>query len=208
MQVSRRIQSGLIEPMNAPPLILASASPRRSQLLHDITPRFEVIPSKVEEIHNEQFTAAELSQVNAYRKARSVSKRFPDAVILGVDTLVTMGGRIFGKPLTHGEAASFLMQLQGNTHEVVSGVCLIFLRGHKQLIFAERTFVTFKKLSEREIKNYLSLINPLDKAGGYAIQEHGHQIVAQTRGSYSNVVGLPLEKLKTALEGFLLPQTS
>jgi septum formation protein len=181
------------------PIILASASPRRSELLRTIEMEFQVVPSDAEEVHNEDLTATEISQLNAYRKARAVAKKFPDALVLGADTLVYLGTTLFGKPADLADARRMLAELQGRTHEVVTGVCLLHLRGHRQKIFADSTDVTFRELSAREIADYLLLINPLDKAGAYAIQEHGGQIVEKISGSLSNVIGLPLEKLGAEL---------
>jgi septum formation protein len=186
--------------MSAQKLILASASPRRSELLKQLAMPFKSIPSQVEEVHNEQLTAAEIAQVNAYRKARAISKKYPDELILGVDTVVALGARVYGKPRDMEEAQRFLHELQGKTHEVVTGVCLIHLRSHQQTIFCDRTFVTFKRLTIAQICDYLKRINPLDKAGGYAIQDHGHEIIESITGSYTNVVGLPLEKLRHSME--------
>lgn len=190
--------------MNLPTLILASTSPRRSELLQQLNLEFEVIPSDAIEIHNEQLTAGELSQINAYRKARAVSKKFPDALVIGMDTLVALDTKLFGKPADLKEARLMLEELQGKTHEVVTGVCLIHLRSHRQKLFAERTHVTFRSLDSHEIQHYQSKINPLDKAGAYAIQEHGDDIVRSISGSFSNVVGLPLERLTRELHEFEL----
>ncbi|MEO7297050.1 MAG: Maf family protein [Verrucomicrobiota bacterium] len=192
--------------MNLPTLILASASPRRSELLRQLDVDFQIIPSDSEEIHNEHLTAAELAQINAYRKARSVSKKFPDSLVLGVDTLVSQGSRLYGKPKDAADARRMLEELQSGTHEVVTGVCLIHLRMHRQRIFAQRTEVTFRSLSSEQIEHYHSKINPLDKAGGYAIQEHGDDIVRHISGSFSNVVGLPLERLSDELHLFVTEQ--
>jgi septum formation protein len=182
-------------------LILASASPRRVELLRQITPDFEVVPSAASEIHNEQLTAWEMAQVNAYRKARAVAKQFPDAVVIGADTLVYLDrdAKLFGKPATRAEAERMLGELQGQIHAVITGVCLLQLRQHRQCVFAEWTDVRFHALTPAQIRDYLDLMNPLDKAGGYAIQEHGERLVAEISGSYSNVVGLPLERLREAL---------
>lgn len=190
--------------MNLPTLILASASPRRLELLRLTGLEFQAIPSDAEEIHNEQMTAAELSQINAYRKARTVSKKYPDALVIGMDTLVVLGTKLYGKPKDVTDAGRMLEELQGRTHEVVTGSCLIHLRSHRQKLFAERTTVTFRSLSAKEIAHYHAKINPLDKAGAYAIQEHGDDIVRNISGSFSNVVGLPLERLSEELAGFEL----
>jgi septum formation protein len=187
----------------APKLILASASPRRSELLRQLRPRFEIVASDAPEIHPQNLSAGELAQLNAYRKARAVSKKFPDAVVLGVDTLVSADGRIFGKPGTRAEAGQMLAFLQGRTHQVSTGVCLIHLRGHRQKIFCEQTDVTFRPLTLPQIRRYHKRVSPLDKAGAYAIQEYGGLLVESISGSFSNVVGLPLERLGVELDAFL-----
>ena len=128
-----------------------------------------------------------------------VAKKIPDALVLGADTLVFLDREIFGKPRDLADAQRMLKQLSGRTHQVITGVCLMYLRGHREGIFAVSTDVTFKLLTEEQISHYLSKINPLDKAGAYAIQEFGELIVAEISGSFSNVVGLPLERLKDEL---------
>jgi septum formation protein len=188
--------------MNLPTFILASASPRRADLLRQLDLSFEVLPSAADELHHEQLTAGELCQINAYRKARAVSKKHPDALVMGVDTLVALRTKIFGKPGSLDDARTMLGQLQGKTHHVFTGVCLIRLREHRQRMFSEMTEVTFRSLTPKQIDHYLSRVNPLDKAGAYAIQEHGDDIVRTIHGSFSNVVGLPLERLRDELAVF------
>jgi len=185
--------------MNLPPLILASASPRRAEMLREMGLKFRVVPSEAPEMHHEQLTARELCLINAYHKARAIAKKIPDALVLAADTLVCLETRHFGKPADLAEAERMLAQLQGRTHQVVTGVCLIHLRRHQQRIFADSTNVTFRRLSAKQTRYYLKAINPLDKAGAYAIQEKGDLIVEKISGSYSNVVGLPVERLKTEL---------
>jgi septum formation protein len=185
--------------MKIGPIILASASPRRIELLQQIGVEFAVVKSDVAEKHNEQLTGAELAHINAYRKARAVAKKHPDALVLGADTLVCLGTRLYGKPGTKDEARKMLAELQGKTHQVVTGVCLLELRKHRQRVFSDSTDVTFRKLDKTEIDHYLAKINPLDKAGAYAIQDHGELIVERVDGSFTNVVGLPLERLKDEL---------
>ena len=160
---------------------------------------FTVLISQAAELHTEDLTARELALVNAYRKARFVAKQFPDALVLGADTLVHLGTRLFGKPASAKEADEMLQQLQGQTHQVVTAICLLRLRHHRQSIFAESTSVTFLPLTAEGIQHYLSKVHPLDKAGAYAIQEHGELIVEKISGSYSNVVGLPMERLQDEL---------
>lgn len=187
--------------MKTPSVILASASPRRVELLRQLVAEFEVVPSAAPEVHDEQLTAWEMAQVNAYRKARVVAKKFPDAIVLGADTLVYLDrdAKLFGKPADRKEAERMLSDLQGRVHAVITGVCLLHLRGHRQRVFADWTDVRFHPLTAKQIKDYLALMNPLDKAGAYAIQEHGERIVAEISGSYSNVVGLPVERLRDEL---------
>lgn len=185
--------------------ILASASPRRSELLRQLGLEFRVVPSGDVEIVHESLSAGELAQINAYRKARGVSKKFPDAVTMGVDTVVTLEGKTYGKPANLVEAHRMLSILQGHTHEVVTGVCLIHLRAHRQRLFFEQTSVTFRSLNLEQIHHYHKQINPLDKAGAYAIQEQGDLIIEAISGSFSNVVGLPLERLEEELACFNVP---
>lgn len=182
-----------------PPFILASASPRRAELLGQLKLSFEIAPSDATETYDPQLSPHELCQLNAHRKARTIAKKNPDSLVLGADTLVFLGSEIFGKPRDLKEAHRMLSSLQGRTHQVVTGVSLMQLRTHHEKIFATGTDVTFHPLDADQIREYLSRINPLDKAGSYAIQEHGEKIIAKISGSYSNVVGLPLERLREEL---------
>jgi septum formation protein len=204
MSLDSRFAAVYVYPMRAafrdlPPLILASASPRRAELLRQLSPEFKVVPGDVLEVHHDQLTARELSQVNAYRKARAVAKKFPDALVLAADTLVYLDTMLFGKPATLEAAYQMLERLQGRTHQVVTGVCLLHLRKHRQAVFVESTAVTFRPLDAVKIRRYLNRVNPLDKAGAYAIQEEGDLIVEKVVGSYTNVVGLPVERLTAEL---------
>ena len=188
--------------MHLPPVILASRSPRRTDLLRQLELQFEVLPSDIPEIEHEQLSAGELCQVNAYRKARAIAKHHPDALVIGVDTLVALGAKVFGKPSDIDEARRMLKLLQGKTHHVATGVCLLQLRSHHQKVFCEVTEVTFRSLNADDIEHYISKVNTLDKAGAYAIQEHGDDIIRNIHGSFSNVVGLPLERLRNELADF------
>jgi septum formation protein len=185
-----------------PPLILASASPRRAELLRQLKLEFEVVPSDAKEVFDDHLSPLELCQLNAHRKARTVAKKMPDDLVLGADTLVFLDHKIFGKPADKTEAKKMLLQLQGRTHQVVTGVCLIHLRTHDEKIFAVSTDVLFRPLTPEQIDEYLSTINPLDKAGAYAIQENGELVVSEISGSFSNVVGLPIERVESELTGW------
>ncbi|HZO85559.1 MAG TPA: Maf family protein [Verrucomicrobiae bacterium] len=193
-----------------PLLVLASASPRRNQLLRQLGVAFQIVPGEVTEIVSQSMPPAEICQINAYRKARSVAKHYPDAVVLGADTLVCLGRNVFGKPADLNQAFQMLSMLQGQTHEVITAVCLMHLREHRQRTFAVSTTVRFRALRTSEIRHYFALVNPFDKAGAYAIQEQSEMLVDGIEGSLSNVIGLPLERLgeELAAWGFIVEKNS
>ena len=174
-------------------MILASASPRRVELLRSLGVDFEVIPSSAEELHDESLSPSTLCELNAERKAADVANRHAGSVVLGADTLVTLDGRLFGKPRDLAEAKSMLMKLGGTTHQVITGVCLC--DGKRKSIFSDMTEVRFKSLTPEVVDAYISTVSVLDKAGAYGIQERGDLLVEGISGSYSNVVGLPIERL-------------
>jgi len=188
--------------MNLPPLILASASPRRAEWLRQLGLQFQVVPSDAGEFAHEHLSPLELCQLNAHRKARAGAQKFPDALVLAADTLVFLDDAILGKPVDLAEAQRMMERLQGRTHQVVTGVVLIHLRAHREHVFAVSTNVRFRALTAGQIQNYFAKVNPLDKAGAYAIQEHGDLIVEEISGSYSNVVGLPVERLQEELNAW------
>jgi septum formation protein len=191
-----------------PPLILASASPRRVQLLRQIGLAFAVVPAEVAEGAPEFLTPGEMAKMNARRKALEVARTHPQALVLGADTLVCLENQVFGKPASLTEAHQMLSQLAGRTHQVVTGVCLVQRARRQERLFAVATKVTFRALSSAQIQHYLTMINPLDKAGAYAIQEHGDLIVERTEGSLTNVIGLPLERLREELQIWASPPES
>jgi len=191
--------------MQWPELILASASPRRAELLRELGVSFTVAPSNMAELDSDYLTPWELAQLNAHRKARSVAKQNPDALVLGADTVVVLGSAVYGKPLDRDDARRMLSELEGRTHQVVTGVSLIHLRGHRERLLAETTDVRFRSLNSIDIGRYLERIDPLDKAGAYAIQESGELVVEEICGSFTNVVGLPVEKLESELRAWCQP---
>ncbi|RME90059.1 MAG: septum formation protein Maf, partial [Verrucomicrobia bacterium] len=186
-------------PGAVPRLILASASPRRRELLRTLGIPFEVVTAPVEEHLGEQLTGRETALGNAHRKALAVARQFPDCVVLGADTVVCLGAVQFAKPADLDEAARFLQALAGRTHEVITGVCLLQLRPFRRRLFSDTSLVTFKPLNPEQIAAYHARVNPLDKAGAYAIQEEGDRIIERVEGSWSNIVGLPLERLREEL---------
>jgi septum formation protein len=188
------------------PIILASASPRRAELLKLLKVDYQIVPSDADEAAHEHLSPLEICQLNAHRKARAVAKKIPDALVLGADTLVFLDDEILGKPRNLKEAEHMLSRLQGRTHQVVTGVSLIHLRSHRERIFAVSTDVLFHPLDRGQIREYLKKIHPLDKAGAYAIQDSGELIVSEISGSYSNVVGLPIEQLREELAAWDLTE--
>lgn len=192
--------------MKLPPLILASASPRRAELLKLLKVDFQIVPGGVEEVAYEHLSPLEVCQLNAHRKAFAVAKKIPDALVLGADTLVFLDNEILGKPRNLSEARSMLSRLQGRSHQVVTGVSLIHLRKHQERIFAASTDVLFHPLDAAQIREYTTKVHTLDKAGAYAIQESGETLVSEISGSYSNVVGLPVELLREELEAWDKPR--
>jgi septum formation protein len=188
--------------LNSPPLILASASPRRADLLRQSGVDFQIAPADVREIEEKHLSAGETARINAYRKARAAAGKHPDAVVLGADTVVALGAALFGKPSTLGEAEEMLWALQGQTHRVLTGVCVLQLRARRQRIFLDETAVTFHPLTRAQIRRYHAQVNPLDKAGAYGIQEKGELLVKAISGSLTNVIGLPMERLAAELPAF------
>jgi septum formation protein len=191
--------------MNHHRLILASASPRRVALLKQLRLAFEIRLPNVPEMHETHLTPREIVLRNALAKARQVSHENPDALVIGADTVVSLEGEIFGKPDAIPTAVSMLCRLQGRRHQVITGVCLSRLKPYRRALFAVITDVVFKSFDKNQAKIYLQEIDPCDKAGGYAIQEHGSMIIERIEGSYSNVVGLPLERLAAELASWGVP---
>lgn len=180
------------------PIILASSSPRRSELLAAAGVDFEVLTSPAEEIHDATMRPESLCEHNAVLKASAVAETRPDAHVIGADTLVFIDGIPLGKPADMDQAREMLRRLSGRVHQVCTGVCIVHPGGEKD-VFHDLTEVTFRDLDEEAIHVYFSKVNPLDKAGAYGIQEHGDLIVSGIRGSFENVMGLPVEKVVAAL---------
>jgi len=183
-----------------PPLVLASASPRRVQLLRQAGAAFTVAdpgpdrdwPGTADPRHGVRALALD--------KARRIGRERPDSVVIGADTIVVSRGRRFGKPSGPAEAAEMLRRLHGRTHEVWTGLALV--RGGEQRTAAEVTRVQFARLTDAEILAYVRTGEPLDKAGAYAIQGLAIQFVRRIDGDYANVVGLPLGRLRQMLADF------
>ncbi len=180
-------------------LILASASPRRRELLAQLGVPFEVVVAEVTE-HEESSTDPRMMVAhNAALKAEWVAARHRDAIVLGADTTVFIDGHALNKPRDLDEARTMLRRLSGRTHTVFTGLAVRCGRDGLRIDEGVGSNVAFKVLDERTIDDYLSRVHTLDKAGGYAIQEHGELIVERYEGSLTNIVGLPLETTKLIL---------
>jgi len=181
-------------------LILASTSPRRKQLLKEAGYEFEVIEPVLGEIHLHKQPPEIMVEAEAYAKARQVIDQVEDGVVIAADTLIRLGDEVIGKPEDSKGAREILRKLSGSTHWVISGVCVIDAATRDRLIAYDRTKVTMAKMSDAEIEEYVASGQGLDKAGAYAIQESGDKFIKKIEGSFSNVVGLPLEVLDRMLK--------
>jgi septum formation protein len=182
----------------SPRFILASGSPRRRDLLQEAGFAFSIVSPEVDEWHDEGIDLRELTLANARLKADAAALVVAGSLVLAADTLVAIEGTALGKPADLAEAKAMLGRLVGKTHEVCTGVAIRSAEGVEES-FLVVTRVTFLPLIEAEIAAYLALINPLDKAGSYAAQEHGDRIIAHVDGSWTNVVGLPMDETVAAL---------
>lgn len=178
-------------------LVLASASPRRQELLRNAGIPFNVHPASIVEIPNHGEAPLAFAMRMAREKARAVQPKFPESFVLGADTVVVIDGQILGKPRDDFDAARMLRLLSGRQHEVVTGVCLCGPgRNQPPATFedvrAEKTVVTMTQFDQDEIQAYIATGEPMDKAGAYAIQGRASRWIPQIEGDYSNVVGLPV----------------
>ena len=186
-------------------LILASASPRRRELLAQMGEAFDVVPAGLDEVPWPNEAPASYALRNAFEKAGHVLARLPrqeDGLLISADTIVVLAGRILEKPADAAHAAAMLRDLSGCTHEVITGLCVARRAGGRErwLGDAVRTAVTFRALSEPEIAAYVASGEPMDKAGAYAIQGGAAGMVLAVQGSYTNVVGLPVDELRAMLK--------
>lgn len=186
-------------------LVLASGSPRRRELLAAAGLSFQIVSPDVEELSGDGLPPRELALANARLKCMAVSMEHRDAMVIGADTVVALGGRVFGKPADLEEAAENLRTFRGRVHEVMTGVVLA--HGDHLAEFVGCSYVKFRDFSDEVITAYLEKVPVLDKAGGYAIQDHGDMIVERYEGDFDNIVGLPVALVLDQLErmGFPVP---
>jgi len=188
-----------MQPNGSHPLILASASPRRKELLGTLGLPFAVVVADVTEHEAPDADPREMVRHNAALKAEWVAARHPEATVIGADTTVFLDRTVLNKPRDATDARSMLRRLKGRTHTVFTGLVLRRLCDGLRLEAGAASEVTFKDFDDATIELYLSRVHTLDKAGGYAIQEQADLIVAGFTGSLTNIVGLPLEEMKQLL---------
>ena len=181
-------------------IILASASPRRKELLETAGISFTVKVADVEEVIEKNMSADKVVMSLALQKASAVAKDNPDAVVIGADTVVVLDGEILGKPKSEENAVELLMMLSGRVHTVYTGVAII--KGEKVKNFCEATQVEFYPLEKKEIEAYVATKEPMDKAGAYGIQGRGCVLIKKINGDYFNVVGLPVSAVYRELRDF------
>jgi septum formation protein len=184
-------------------IVLASASPRRRELLSQVGISFEVVPGDIDEENAElSGTPGQKAEQLAYMKAANVAARLESGLVLGADTIVVCDDEIFGKPADEDDARRMLMKLGGREHQVITGIALVDASDGKARTAHEITAVRFSELTGREIDAYIASGEPFDKAGAYAIQGRAAIFVESLDGCYSNVVGLPLRRLYCLLRDF------
>lgn len=181
-------------------IILASASPRRKDILQKAGLEFSVEPSNSGEDFDSKLSPTQIAENLSLAKAKSIASNHKNALIIGSDTIVVLDGEILNKPLTKEEAEDMLEKLSGNTHSVISGFAVI--EGERIITGFEETKVKFRNLSKEEILEYIITGEPMDKAGAYGIQGGAGKFVEAIEGDYFNVVGLPLLALSDALREF------
>jgi len=183
-------------------IILASASPRRVELLEKIGLKFEVEPSNYEEDMHSELEPHEFARKISLEKAEAVASKHKNAIVIAADTIIVFGSKILGKPHTENEARKMLETINGKSHSVITGFSIIDTGKNKTLSKSVETKIHIRKLTLAEIDAYVKSKEPLDKAGAYAIQGLGAVIVEKIEGDYFNVVGLPLSALTEALKEF------
>jgi len=185
-----------------PTLLLASNSPRRRELLSEAGFEFETSAPRIAESFDTHLSLRELTGLNATRKALAAARAHPGKIVLAADTLVSIDDQVLGKPDNIGDAVVMLERLIGRAHEVCTSVFICHLARARSTTFSEISQVHFRQLTGNEIERYLAKVNPLDKAGAYAAQGFGSDIIEKIDGSFTNVVGLPMEKTVSALVEF------
>ena len=196
-------KSGLLE--HFPKIVLASASPRRANLLKQIGLEFQICPSRVDESAITDTSPDTAVQELALTKAKAVARNHMNGLVIGADTVVVINRRVIGKPEHAAHAVDILTQLSGVCHEVMTGVALVDLERRREVVWQEKTVVQFRKLHRREILTYVNSGEAVDKAGAYGVQGRAAAFVERIEGCYFNVVGLPLASLVERLWNLASP---
>jgi len=183
-------------------IILASSSPRRREILERVGLVFTVDPAHIEEDMSRLGVggAARAVKKLALRKAITVALRHTNAIVIGADTAISIGNKVWSKPVNKREASMMLRTLSGKAHDVWTGFCIIDTKKGKKVVRAVRARVTFRSLTPKEISRYIATGEPMDGAGGYKIQESGGFLISEIRGDYNNIIGLPLEAVLEELK--------
>jgi septum formation protein len=195
----------ITDKLNEFKIILASRSPRRQQLLHELGLKFDIVIKEYDEIYPEDLGGEEIARYIAYEKAALFKNELSDnEIVIAADTIVWCNNKVLGKPVNQKDAIAILKEISGNTHEVITGVAI--RSNSREITFSESTKVTFEVFSDEEIDYYITNYKPYDKAGAYGIQEWiGIIACSHIDGSYFNVVGLPVQRLYKELQKFILP---
>lgn len=181
-------------------IILASASPRRKEILENTKLKFYIIKSDIDEIILEKEAPIQAVMRLAFEKSMDIASKNEDDLIIAADTVVVLDENILGKPKDKEEAYNMIRSLSGRTHEVITGISLVNLGLSKKIIDYVVSTVKFKELSDEDIKDYIHTNESLDKAGAYGIQGYGAMLVEKIEGDYFNIVGLPISKLRDLLK--------
>ena len=193
-------------------LILASASPRRAEILRNAGFEFEVLPAHVDETRfpgeSPEDCVRRLADAKAHNAAEKQTRSHTRAIIIGADTAVVVAGELLGKPIDIEDARRMLRLLSGQTHEVLTGVSVLRVPEGASALHVETTRVTFLKLTEKDIDDYIDTGEPFDKAGGYGIQGIGGRYIPRIEGCYFNVMGLPLSKVASLIRTFESERTA
>ncbi len=193
----------MIEGLNMK-IVLASGSPRRKELLKQFFSDFVIDQANVTEIdHLNGSSIEQVVQKNALMKAQAVCDKHPNSLVIGADTVVFFQNQLIGKPKNPADAKKILTRFNGKWHLVYTGIALIETNSNKQVIDFEKTKLKFRKVSEKEIDDYVATGEPMDMAGAYASQGKGAFLIEKIEGSKTNVIGLPMEKLKVILAKYL-----
>ena len=181
-------------------IILASASPRRKEILENTNIKFDIISSSIEELVLDGESPCQMVMRLAFEKGIDIASKHKSDLVISADTIVVLDDNVLGKPKDEEEARQMISNLSGRTHQVITGISLINLENNKKIIDYVVSNVKFKKLSKDDINDYIKTKESLDKAGAYGIQGYGAILVEEIQGDYFNIVGLPISKLSDLLK--------